>query len=192
MVAAFWFLSRETVLIKSHAITSPAAVQRLSLQAKEARSYATERGFNAEIAMLIDMDLESGQNRFFVYNTLKDSVIDKGLVTHGRCNEDWLLGRKYDNTVGSGCTSLGRYKIGHAYKGKFGLAYKLTGLDSTNNNAFRRYVVLHSHECVPEREVDPIPICQSDGCPTVSKQFLTRLTVVIDKSSKPVLLWIYD
>jgi hypothetical protein len=43
-----------------------------------------------------------------------------------------------------------------------------------DNNAFKRFVVLHSHECVPETEVQD-EICQSDGCPTVSPQFLQQL-----------------
>ena len=118
--------------------------------------------------------------------------MNAGLVTHGRCNKSWLNGRQYGNEVGCGCTSLGKYKVGVSYKGKFGLAYKLHGLDSTNNNAFRRYVVLHSHECVPEQEVDPAPICQSDGCPTVSLSFLTELAKQLDKSGKPVLLWVFE
>ena len=137
------------------------------------------------------MTLPSGQNRFFVYNVAKDSVQISGLVTHGRCNEMWLEGRKYSNVPGCGCSSLGKYKVGYSYNGTFGLAFKLYGLDTTNYNAFKRYVVLHSHECVPEREVQD-EICQSDGCPTVSPNFLKELQPILDKSSKPVLLWIFQ
>ena len=138
------------------------------------------------------MHIESGKNRFFVINLNSDSIMDAGLVTHGRCNQNWLRGRKYGNEVGCGCTSLGLYKIGSAYKGRFGLAYKLHGLDSTNSNAFQRFVVLHSMECVPESETYPYPICQSDGCPTVSPGFLKKLQVILDSSAKPVLLYIYE
>ena len=137
------------------------------------------------------MSLASGQNRFFVYNINKDSIQQSGLVTHGRCNQMWLEGRKYSNEPGCGCSSLGKYKIGNSYQGTFGLAYKLYGLDKTNNNAFKRFVVLHSHDCVPEKEVKD-EICQSDGCPTVSPPFLLQLKSIINNSSKPVLLWIYE
>jgi hypothetical protein len=102
-----------------------------------------------------------------------------------------LPGRKYDNTVGCGCTSLGKYKVGNSYNGKFGLAFKLHGLDATNNNAFARFVVLHSHDCVPDSEVNG-EICQSNGCPTVSPAFLQQLKTVITSAKKPVLLWIYE
>ena len=164
----------------------------LQQKAVSAKKFAIAKKFNQRICFLIDMDVASGSNRFFVYNMEKDSILDAGLVTHGRCNEAWLNGRKYSNVSGSGCTSPGRYKIGNSYSGRFGLAYKLHGLDSTNSNAYKRYVVLHSHECVPASEVDPLPICQSDGCPTVSPDFLQKLAGYINTSSKPVLLWIYE
>ncbi len=143
-------------------------------------------------AFLIDMSIESGNNRLFVYDLQKSAVVDAGLVAHGRCNQDWLKGRKYGNEVGCGCSSLGRYKIGKPYKGRFGLAYKLHGLDSTNSNAFKRFVVLHSHSCVPNAEVNPLPICQSDGCPTVSAQFLNKLATIIDQSKQPMLMFMFD
>ena len=77
------------------------------------------------ICFLLDMSLPSGQNRFFVYDLKKDTLQNSGLVTHGRCNQYWLEGRKYGNTVGCGCTSLGKYKIGYSYNGRFGLAYQV-------------------------------------------------------------------
>lgn len=164
----------------------------LRVEAKPLLAYAKKYGFNTNTCFLIDMNLESGSNRFFVYDLQKHAVLDAGLVAHGRCNEDWLRGRKYGNGVGCGCTSLGKYKVGGAYNGKFGLAYKLHGLDSTNNNAFKRFVVLHSHSCVPDGEVNPAPICQSDGCPTVSAPFLKKLASIINKSEKPMLLFTFD
>ena len=166
--------------------------ERLSSHAAKAKQFANKHRFSNSVCFLIDMSVDAGKNRFFVYDLSRDSIIDNGLVTHGRCNQVWLVGRKYGNEVGCGCTSVGKYRVGPAYRGRFGLAYKLKGLDSTNNNAFKRFVVLHAHECVPENEVHPYPICQSDGCPTVSTSFLTRLATTIDESSRPVLLWIYD
>jgi hypothetical protein len=168
-----------------------AYLKKIQSKAKEARSFGSVEGFNTSICFLIDMSLPSGSNRFFVYDLNKDSILKKGLVTHGRCNLDWLEGRKYDNQVGGGCTSLGKYKIGNSYTGRFGLAFKLHGLEKTNNKAFERFVVLHSHSCVPESEtIDEI--CQSDGCPTVSPGFLQELSPLIKQSSKPVLLWIFN
>lgn len=171
--------------------TADAEVEKLKKKSKEAASFIKKYGYNESFCFFVDMTLPSGQNRFFVYDVTKDSVQRSGLVTHGRCNEMWLEGRKYSNEPGCGCTSLGKYKIGNPYNGKFGLAFKLYGLDKTNNNAFKRFVVLHSHECVPSAEVQD-EICQSDGCPTVSPQFLLQLNPLIKQSSKPILLWIFE
>ena len=168
-----------------------AEVEKLKRKSTEAISFIKKNGYNESVCFFIDMTLVSGQKRFFVYDIVKDTIQISGLVTHGRCNEMWLEGRKYSNEPGCGCTSLGKYKIGNLYYGRFGLAYKLYGLDKTNDKAFKRFVVLHSHECVPETEVQD-EICQSDGCPTVSPQFLQQLKPLIERSSKPILLWIFE
>lgn len=189
-----WYLSKfnNDGAPKNTTVLNKPILIRLNSKAASAKEFVANNGFNSSFCFMIDMSLESGSNRFFVYDLQKDSILQSGLVTHGRCNQDWLTGRKYGNEVGCGCSSLGKYKVGISYKGRFGLAYKLHGLDSTNSNAFKRYVVLHSHSCVPNQEVSPAPICQSDGCPTVSPSFLTQLAVRLDQSEKPVLLWMYE
>lgn len=167
------------------------SIEKLHLKAANAKKYIQQKGLNDNICFLVDMSLHSGQNRFFIYNLGSDSLQSQALVAHGNCYEYWLDGRKYSNEVGSGCTSLGRYKIGNSYTGKFGYSYKLHGLDSSNNNAFKRTVVLHAHTCIPESETKG-DICQSNGCPTVSPVFLEHLKTIINNSRKPVLLWIYE
>jgi len=163
----------------------------IKTKVEEAKTFIKAKSYNDQICFLVDMNLPSGQNRFFVYDLKKDTVKNAGMVTHGRCNQQWLEERRYSNEEGSGCTSLGKYKIGNSYIGRFGLAYKLYGLDKTNSNAFNRYVVLHAHDCVPETEVKD-EICQSEGCPTVSPNFLQELKPIIKESSKPILLWIFE
>jgi hypothetical protein len=193
--SAIWKKTRALHLLQSetHSTTlAPNNIERkLELKASEARSFVKQKGFNDDVCFLIDMSPASGKNRFFIYDLKKDSLRNAGLVAHGNCFQYWLEGRQYSNVVGSGCTSLGKYKIGLSYIGKFGYSYKLHGLDSTNNNAFERTVVLHSHSCVPATEVAD-EICQSNGCPTVSPAFLEQLKVIINSSKKPVLLWIYQ
>jgi hypothetical protein len=164
---------------------------RLYQKSTQARHYINAHGFNSRHCFLIDMRLPSGSNRFFVYDLDKDSVEIAGLVAHGSGIGNTSDTPTFSNTPNSYCTSLGRYKIGNSYNGKFGLAYKLYGLDKTNSKAFDRFVVLHAHGCIPDEEVAPSPICESWGCPTVSPAFLTRLKTYIDKSEEPILLWIY-
>lgn len=165
--------------------------EKMEQKAVAAKAFVKQKGYNEQTCFLIDMSLPSGQERFFIYDLKKDSLKGSGLVAHGNCFEYWLEGRRYSNVVGSGCTSLGKYKIGNSYHGKFGYSFKLHGLDSTNNNAFERTVVLHSHSCVPETETTD-DICQSNGCPTLAPGFYEKVKSIINKSGKPVLLWIYD
>lgn len=164
---------------------------RLDKKAMEAKNYIAGHGFDEKHCFLLDMRVASGKNRFFVYNLEEDLVEMAGLVAHGSGIANNSNTPVFSNIPNSYCTSLGKYKIGKSYHGQFGLAYKLYGLDKTNCNAFDRFVVLHAHECVPNGEIDPLPICESWGCPTVSPAFLAQLKSYIDSSSKPILLWIY-
>ncbi len=135
--------------------TAKNALSRLKQKAEGMASYTTQNHFNSRYCFMIDMKIEPGKKRFFVYNLKKDSVELSGLVTHGsgKTNTGAI---QFSNTPNSLCSSVGKYKIGNAYTGKFGLAYKLYGLDKTNSNAYNRFVVLHSHACVPNEEVDPL------------------------------------
>lgn len=168
-----------------------ANTKKLQQKANQARAYIRKRNFNPRLCLLADMSLPSGQPRLFVYDLKKDSLLYSGLVAHGNCYENWLEGRRYSNKVGSGCTSLGRYRVGAFYRGKWGDSFRLHGLDSSNSRAFERTVVLHGHSCVPESAVEE-EICQSNGCPTVSPALLQTLKTLILSSPRPLLLWMYE
>lgn len=166
--------------------------QKLKTKAIAIKQFASSRHYNDKIFFLVDMNLPSGKNRFFVYNADKDSIVLAGLVAHGSCDFGFQESPTFSNKNNSGCSSTGRYKIGIPYIGNFGLAYKLHGLDSSNNNAYARTIVLHSYECVPSQETYPLPICNSRGCPMTSIDFLQQLKIIINKSTRPVLLWIFE
>jgi hypothetical protein len=168
-----------------------AALLRLKQKAVDMALYAKEHAYNSTYCFMVDMKITSGKKRFFVYNLKKDSVELAGLVTHGGGTTTGGNEIQFSNTPNSLCTSLGKYKIGNSYMGKFGLAFKLYGLDNSNSKAFDRFVVLHSHSCVPDEETAPSPICESWGCPTVAPAFLLQLKKYIEISEQPVLLNIY-
>lgn len=163
---------------------------RLKKQAAVLKAFAVKNNYNTRYCFMADMSITSGSNRFFVFDFVKDTVLLAGLVAHGYGNSSGS-NVSFSNVPGSNCSSPGKYRIANAYNGKFGLAYKLHGLDNTNSNAFNRFVVLHAHECVPEAEVSPGYICMSQGCPTVSPSFLQSLKKFIDGADKPLLLWMY-
>lgn len=169
-----------------------AETERINRETEVLKPFLSRNGYNQRIVFLADMHLPSGKYRFFAYDLSKDSILLAGLVAHGCGSKSFSLNPVYSNISGSNCTSLGKYRIGFPYKGQFGRAYKLYGLDSTNNRAFERNVVLHSYDQVPEGETDPFPVCNSRGCAMVAPGFLRQLQPLIDGSEKPTLLVIFD
>lgn len=138
------------------------------------------------------MHIHSGKKRFFVIDMKHDSLINSGLVAHSACGIFFSATAGFSNVPGNGCSSPGKYKIGSKYAGRFGNAYKLYGLDSTNSNAFKRNIVLHSYYQIPGNEIYPAHVCNSLGCPMVSLKFLKTLEQIIDTARQPVILWIVN
>ena len=171
--------------------THAATIKRLKAKALAVKEFARANNYNTGYCFMADMSMASGEKRFFVYNLSSDSIELAGLVAHGSGRGRLRTRIEFSNSANSLCTSLGKYKIGNSYTGKFGLAFKLYGLDATNSNACSRFVVLHAHPCVPNEETVPLPICESWGCPTVAPLFLTQLQKYIDQSATPMLLVIY-
>ena len=155
-------------------------------------NYAIENNMSTEYCFLVDMSLPSGRNRFFIYDLQKGSVIYTGLVAHGSCNETFLARPKFSNQERTGCSSLGKYKVGEFYVGKYGKSFRLHGLDNCNSNAYKRAVVIHGYDCVPDKEIYPRVLCNSLGCVMVSYNFFDKVAKVIRKTNKPIVLWVYQ
>ena len=87
---------------------------------------------------------------------------------------------------------LGKYKIGNRGYSSFGINvnYKLHGLEPTNNNAYKRFIVFHSWG-ISNEEVYPNEISESWGCPAVSNEFMKEMDKVLQDQKDPVLLWIF-
>lgn len=154
--------------------------------------FAAKNDFSVKYCFLIDMSLPSGRKRFFVYDLEDNSVVLSGLVAHGSCNQTFLSRAKFSNAPNCGCSSLGKYKVGELYNGKYGKSFRLYGLDYSNSNAYKRGVVIHGYDCVPDREIAPMVLCNSEGCPMVSYRFFAQLSRIIKQSDKPIVLWIYQ
>lgn len=158
----------------------------------EAKSFCRKNGYDTGVCFLLDLSIHNGRKRFFVCDMLNNKIITSGLVTHGSCNTHYLSRVLYSDKPGCGCSSAGKYRVGDFYKGMFGDAYKLFGLENSNRHAYERSIVLHSHSCVPDNDIYPNQICNSQGCTTVSPAFLQTLETIILKKKKPILLWVLD
>ena len=167
--------------------TAPAIIHL----AHKIKEYAILNGYSTKFCFLVDMSLPSGRNRFFIYDLEKGSVVSAALAAHGSCNTTFLSHPRFSNARDCGCTSLGKYKVGEFYKGQYGKSFRLYGLDNSNSNAFKRGVVIHGHDCVPNEEIYPRVLCNSFGCVMVSNNFFDRLSAIIQHSDKSIVLWVY-
>ena len=173
--------------------------KRINEKAEEALSFCKTNGYNTDFCILIDMKIHSGKYRLFVYDFNNKKIERKALCAHG-CGKDdkKSTGSQplFSNEEGSLLTSLGKYKIGIRSYSQWGINvhYKLHGLESTNNQAFKRIVVLHSHTPVPAMEMYPLhmPMGWSFGCPVTDNETMTYLDAKLKNIKKSVLLWIYN
>jgi hypothetical protein len=145
-----------------------------------------ERGYDGRYAFYADLQIPSNEYRFFVLDLHTRQIVDRGLTLHGR--EDEQGKPLYSNVPDSNTSSRGMYQVSYRYKGSFGKAFKLKGLDETNSNAFKRAIVLHAWYGVPDKPTGSYMI-NSQGCPTVSPNFLDRLEAYIQQNGQAVLLY---
>ena len=163
-----------------------------------AKKYCVENDFNTEFCILIDMSIHSGKKRFFVWDFESNSASKSYMVSHGCCDNLWLLDQSasnptFSNIPDSHCSSLGKYKIGDRGWSNFGvnINYRLQGLEETNSNANSRDIVFHSWEEVTDEEVFPRGTAEGWGCPAIADNSFLEIDPLLRNSEKPVLMWIY-
>ncbi|WP_343660787.1 murein L,D-transpeptidase catalytic domain-containing protein [Chryseobacterium sp.] len=175
-----------------------ADLSRLKIKAKEALEFCTSKNLNRDFSILIDMSLHSGVNRFFVWDFKNNKISKKYLVGHGCGFNSWSkddskANPEFSNEDGSHLSSLGKYKLeGRGYsEWGINIKYLMHGLEETNSNALKRFIVFHSWNLMSDEEVFPKGSPEGWGCPTVSNKAMREIDPMIQKSGKPVLMWIY-
>jgi len=172
-----------------------AAFAKLKTKADSAMLYCKQKGLNTDYCILIDFNIPSGKNRFFVWDFKKDTIKYQSLVCHGYGQKSTQKKPIFSNVEGSYCSSLGKYKMGVRSYSSWGINvhYKMHGLDKTNSNAFKRIIVLHSHNPMPEEEIYPrhLPLGWSQGCPVISNDVMQKVDALLKTQKKNLLMWIY-
>lgn len=178
--------------------TAPTSATKFKQKTVEAALYCKNNKLNTKYCILVDMSIHSGKNRLFVYDFEKESIILQGLCSHGCCDKNWgsddtKNSPVFSNVSESHCSSLGKYKIGKRGYSNWGINvnYKLHGLESSNDNAYSRVIVLHSWNMVPDIEPYPNGTPEGWGCPAVSNTLMTKIDAILKASNQPILLWIY-
>ncbi len=169
---------------------------KLTEKSKEALAFCQRKKMNTNFCILIDMSMHSGLYRLFVWDFNKKKIIKKSLVAHGSGNKFFRNRNKvkFSNVEDSHFSSIGKYKIGERGYSSWGIhiKYSLHGLEPTNNNAYKRFIVLHSWEKIKDSETYPNYIVRSWGCPAVSNNMMRYLDTKLKTTKRPTLLWIFD
>lgn len=177
--------------------TSRTDIDSLSIYAKQAKQFCVKKKMNSDYFFLIDLNVHSGLKRFCVWDFKRDTIIKSLMVSHGCSKYRWSGTNtkeraEISNVDGTHCSSIGKYKIGERGFSNWGInvKYLLHGLESTNDNALARQIVLHGWDGVTDEEVFPNGTPEGWGCPAVSNKGMTYLDSLLSTSSKPVLLWV--
>ena len=172
---------------------------KLEEKAQKAYTFCKKNSYNTNFCVLTDMSIHSGKKRLFIWQFSNDSILNSGLCSHGCGDNTWASDETKDapifsNVSESYCSSLGKYKIGKRGYSNFGINinYKLHGLDSSNSNAYSRFIVLHSWGYVPDNELYPSGTPEGWGCPAVSDNFMMYLDSMLIKQNKPTLFWMFN
>jgi hypothetical protein len=168
------------------------------IKAQQALAFCKQKGMNTDFCILIDMSRHSGLKRFLVWDFHKDSIDYGCLVSHGCCDKPWGDDYSKDSVVlsnrnGSHCSAEGKYRIGERGESDWGIhvKYLLYGLESSNSNALKRTIVLHSWDWVEDAETYPRGTPEGWGCPAISNTSLQWLDPRLKAAKQPVLMWVY-
>ncbi|WP_300395184.1 murein L,D-transpeptidase catalytic domain family protein [Henriciella sp.] len=128
--------------------------------------YADEIG-NDKYMVVIDYRRHSGEPRFFLID-MKTGSTKSYLVSHGRNSDKDHDGiaDTFSNTSGSKMSSLGTFVTAETYYGKHGLSLRMDGLESQNDAARDRAIVIHGADYVTPKRAK---MGRSWGCPALER-----------------------
>lgn len=170
-----------------------------STNIKEAEKYCKRKKLNRDFFFLIDLAEHSGYKRFYQWDFNKKSFVDTFMVSHGCGNKLWGSDQtkekaEVSNQEDSHKSSVGKYIIGEKGVSQWGINvnYRLYGQESTNRNACKRAIVLHSWDAVKDEPQYPKGTPEGWGCPAVSNNAMRKIDKSIKSSRKKTLLWVLN
>lgn len=159
----------------------------------EAWQYANEHNMNKSLCILVDYSLPSGCNRLWVWDFDDEEILFECPVAHGRGKGKHSRRSiaSFSNEEDTWLSSLGKIRVGERYTGRFGISYRLDGLDPTNSNIRRRFIVLHAYRTVPPKPIFPLPSGRSKGCLMVAPRNMQTLDKIL-QGHENVLIVAYN
>lgn len=169
----------------------------LQSRAKERASklleFCRKEGYNTRIALFVDLSLHSGRRRFVAWSFERNAPLFTAPVSHGSGSQKSHVRSAYarlSNEDGSHLSSVGRALVAERYEGRYGVAYRLDGLEATNSNLRPRCVVLHGWEHTTSYPIFPLATTGSFGCPVLSRSMMKRVDELI-KLERGVVMEIF-
>src|SRR5260221_3189360 len=98
--------------------------KRIDQKAAVQKAYLQRHGFNSDFCFLVDMQLPSGKDRFFVYDLHKDSVVLAGLGAPCFGRGHFRKNPSFSNSKWHGGMSPGKNPFRFPYPGPFVRASK--------------------------------------------------------------------
>lgn len=125
----------------------------------------------------IDFSAPATAKRFVIME--KDKEIYRTYVAHGVGSGAGYWAETFSNVPNSKKTSIGVYKLGAMYYGKYGKSQKLHGLEQGwNNNAYKRFIVVH-----PAPYAGPPKFGTSWGCFALPPQEINKIYSLLKEGS---------
>ena len=163
---------------------------RVKERAKRLLEFCAERGYNTRLALFVDLSRHSGRHRFVVWDFELQRAIISCPVSHGSGSTKSHVRSAYahlSNEDGSHLSSVGRALIAERYEGRYGVAYRLDGLDASNSNLRPRCVVLHGWEHTTSYPIWPRATVGSFGCPVLSRRRMAEVDALLMNESGVVI-----
>lgn len=185
-VKAAYADSLEAALVKA-APDANARVIALAVRATQCK--LAQGAAPAQRLAVIDYSLPSTEQRLWVFDLKRRTLLFHELVAHGR-NSGENMAVQFSNQNESKATSLGLYRTRSTYLGHNGYSLRMEGLEpGFNDNAFDRAIVIHGAPYVsPALARSNGRIGRSLGCPAVRPAIAHQL---IDSMKDGQLLFSY-
>lgn len=163
---------------------------RVAKRAEALREYCHREGYNTSVALFVDASRHSGRRRFVVWCFERNAPMFTCPVSLGSGAKESHVRSAYaefSNNEGSHLSSLGRALVAERYEGRYGVAYRLDGLDESNSNLRPRCVVLHGWEHTTSYPIWPRSTVGSHGCPVLSRAMMQRLDEILQSRQRIVI-----
>lgn len=162
--------------------------------ALSATTCASQRGLvkRHDVMAVIDYSLPSSQPRLFVFDMIRQKLLFRELVAHGK-SSGGNTANFFSNSPGSLATSLGLFVTADTYFGGNGYSLRLKGLEEgINDMAWNRAIVLHGASYVSRAAIAVLGrLGRSWGCPAVRKEVAQKVIDTL-RGGSPIFAYYPD